>query len=301
MSPAAAVAILGAGEIGSGWAALFASYGAEVRILDPDPRAVSRAQEALECARALRGGAQSGRIVRAPSVADAVDGAVWVQESVPEQLALKRTVLAQLESALPPDAIVASSTSTLGATALGEGRSFASRLVVAHPLFPVYAVPVVELCGGRETSKATIVRAAETLRLAGREPIIVQRELPGLVANRLTAALLREALDLVAQGAIGIHDLDCLVARGIATGWVTRGPLGTELAGSGASTLDEFLRDAEAPLAALLASLADWRAMPPWAREAIRQATPGATAMIEECEWAATIARVVKAAEPETG
>src|SRR5665647_932208 len=134
--------------------------------------------------RTLRKGAESGRILRSANAADAVRGAVWVQESVPEGLVLKRTVLASLEGVLSKDAIVASSTSTLGATVLGEGRSFASRLLVAHPLYPVYAVPVVELCGGRETTQATMARAAETLRLAGREPIIVHRELPGLVANR---------------------------------------------------------------------------------------------------------------------
>ncbi|MEP7066482.1 MAG: 3-hydroxyacyl-CoA dehydrogenase NAD-binding domain-containing protein [Gemmatimonadota bacterium] len=298
MSPAAPVAILGAGEIGSGWAALFASYGAEVRIVDPDPRALQRAHAALACARALRGGAESGHIRRAINVTDAVRGAIWVQESVPEGLVLKRTVLAQLEGVLAPGAIVASSTSTLGATVLGEGLTFASRLVIAHPLYPVYAVPVVELCGGRETLPATIIRAAETLRLAGREPIVVQRELPGLVANRLTAALLREALDLVAQGAISVRDLDHLVSRGIATGWATRGPLHTELAGSGATTLDEFVRRAEGALAALLASLADWRAMSPAGREALRRATQGSRETMSECEWASTIARVLKAAKP---
>jgi carnitine 3-dehydrogenase len=298
MSKSPPVAIIGAGEIGSGWAALFASYGAEVRIVDPDPRALDRSRDALACARTLRTGAENGRILRAANVADAVRGVVWVQESVPEGLALKRSVLVSLEGVLPPKAIVASSTSTLGASVLGEGHSFASRFVLAHPLYPVYAVPVVELCGGRSTSQATMTRAAETLRLAGREPIVVHREVPGLVANRLTAALLREALDLVAQGAIGVRDLDHLVSRGIATGWATRGPLSTELAGSGASTLDEFLKDAEGPMAALLASLADWRTMPPWGREALRRATQGATPMPGECEWAAALARVVKAAEP---
>ena len=298
MSPAASFAVLGAGEIGSGWAALFASYGAEVRIVDPNPRALDRAHDALACARTLRGGAVSGRIVRSTTVADAVRGAVWVQESVPEGLELKRSVLAQLEGALSRDAIVASSTSTLGATVLSEGRSFANRMLVAHPLVPVYAVPVVELCGGRETSPATMTRAAETLRLAGREPIIVAREFPGLVANRLTAALLREALDLVAQRAISVRDLDRLVSRGIATGWATRGPLSTELAASGESLLDEFLKHAEGPLAALLESLADWRTMPQWEREALRRATQATTTVPAECEWAATIARVLKAAEP---
>ena len=170
-------------------------------------------------------------------------------------------------------------------------------MLVAHPLVPVYAVPVVELCGGRETSAATMTRAAETLRLAGREPIVVEREFPGLVANRLTAALLREALDLVAQRAISVRDLDRLVSRGIATGWATRGPLSTELAASGESLLDEFLKHAEGPLASLLESLADWRRMPQWEREALRRATQDATAVPGECEWASAIARVLKAAE----
>ena len=136
MSPAAPFAILGAGEIGSGWAALFASYGAEVRIVDPNPRALDRAHDALACARTLRRSAVSGRIVRSTTIADAVRGAVWVQESVPEGLELKRTVLAQLEGVLAQDAIVASSTSTLGATVLSEGRSFASRIVGGAPAGP---------------------------------------------------------------------------------------------------------------------------------------------------------------------
>jgi carnitine 3-dehydrogenase len=301
VSPAAPVAIIGAGEIGSGWAALFASYGAEVRLVDPDVRALDRARDALSCARTLRVGAESGRILRSANAADAVRGAVWVQESVPEGLVLKRTVLASIESTLAPDAIVASSTSTLGATALGEGRSFAGRLLVAHPLHPVYAVPVVELCGGRETTQLTIARAAETLRLAGREPIVIEREVPGLVANRLTAALLREALDLVAQGVIGARELDHLVARGIATGWATRGPLETELAGSGSATLDEFVGRAEGPMSALLASLADWRTMAPWGRESLRRAGQGVREGMEDCEWAAAIARVVRAGERGTG
>jgi len=300
VSPAAPVAIIGAGEIGSGWAALFASYGAEVRLVDPDPRALDRARDALACARTLREGAQSGRILRSASAADAVRGAVWVQESVPERLVLKRTVLASIESALPPDAIVASSTSALGATALGEGRSFAGRLLVAHPLHPVYAVPVVELCGGRDTTPLTIARAAETLRLAGREPIVIEREVPGLVANRLTAALLREALDLVAQGAISARDLDRLVARGIATGWATRGPLATEIAGSGVPTLDDFVAKSEHTMEALLATLADWRTMAPWARESLRRAGQGVREPMGDCEWAAAIARVVQSGERES-
>lgn len=163
-----------------------------------------------------------------------------MQESVPDGLVLKRTVLASLEGALAPHAIVASSTSTLGATALGEGRSF---------------------------------------------------------ANRLTAALLREALDLVVQGVIGMRDLDHLVARGIATGWATRGPLATEIAGSGVGTLDAFVVKSEGPLSALLASLADWRTLAPWRRDSLRRASRGAGDALGECEWAAAIARVVRAAE----
>lgn len=257
------VVVLGAGEIGSGWAALFAAYGAEVRVVDPSPRALAHARESLEIARSLlarwstsgalpvapglsaergeeRGGERavsaravpevSGEITSA-SLADAVSDAEWIQESLPERIDLKREALAGLEGHLADGAIVASSTSTLTASVIAEGFSFAPRLMVAHPLNPVYAVPIVELSAGRLTESAALKRAVDALRALGREPVIVRGEPPGLVANRLTAALLREALELVANGVVDPSSIDRIVAHGIATGWAAVGPFATEKIG----------------------------------------------------------------------
>ena len=252
------VVVLGAGEIGSGWAALFAAYGAEVRVVDPAPTALDRAHESLLIARSLLARraprrapphhpladvypAQSkhaptenvlatrpGRITAAP-LDEAVEGAGWIQESLPERIDLKRAALKGLERLSTHEAIIASSTATLTASIIAEGFSFAHRLLVVHPLHPVYAVPIVEISAGRHTDSETVDRAAEVLRALGREPVIIRGEPPGLVANRLTAALLREALDLVANGVISPASVDRIVARGIATGWAATGPFATEM------------------------------------------------------------------------
>jgi 3-hydroxyacyl-CoA dehydrogenase len=292
------VAILGAGEIGSGWAALFAAHGARVRIVDPDPAAAARAQTAVEIARAFVPYDDTGTIEMTPSARDAADGAEWVQESLPEQLELKRAALAELDGHVAPEAIIASSTSSLTATALAEGRVHASRVLVAHPLHPVYVVPVVELCAGRATDPAVVRAAADTLRALGREPVIVRREVPGLVANRLTAALLREAFDLVAHGVVDPTSLDRIVARGIATGWAVAGPLAAEAIGAGGKGLETYIERFEAPLTALWRSIASWTALDASLRSALfRAARRGAVTRgaPEERVWADAIARIVRA------
>jgi carnitine 3-dehydrogenase len=301
------VALVGAGEIGSGWAALFAAYGAEVRLFDPDPAAERRARAALtDAVRAGVGSPHLGSIEQYVDLDDAVADAEWVQESLPERVELKRAMLRAVERALAPDAIVASSTSTITAAELGEGAACAPRLLVAHPLHPVYAVPVVELCAGSATAPRTMARARAVMRAVGREPVTVRAELPGLVANRLTAALLREAIDLVARGAVSAAELDTVVRRGIALGWAAAGALGTEAIGAGPGGLDAFAERMAGPLARLWSSLAAWTSLD----DAGRRALAAAARELEgdprrdkvahafgEPAWAQTLARIARAAE----
>lgn len=244
------VALLGAGEIGRGWAALFAAFGAEVRIVDPDSRTLEHAHRSLAIARELGiGAAEPGRIVPA-GAADAVRDAEWVQESLPEDLDAKRAALAGLAGALPPGAIVASSTSTLTASAIAAGLPFAGRVLVVHPLHPVYAVPIVELAAGRETEPRVVAHAAAVMRALEREPIVIHGEPPGLVANRLCTAMLREAEGLVARGAVSRTEVDRIVAHGTGTGWLIAGPFRTEAIGRGAGGMSE--RDWARAIAAVL-------------------------------------------------
>lgn len=300
MSRVGVVAIVGAGQIGAGWAALFAAHGARVRIADPDPAALERALAELDVARAVlraahatRAGAEDqapGTIERASSPAEAAEGAEWIQESLPERLSLKREVLATLAGRVRDDAVVASSTSSLAASAIGAGLPFERRLLVAHPLHPVYAVPVVELSAGRGTSADALRRADEVLRYLRREPVLLRRETPGLVANRLTAALLREAVALVAEGVVDARDLDRIVARGVATGWTVSGVFATESAGAGGDAGAWMARFGGA-LEALLGALASWSTLDDAHRAALARALGECRASLDARAWAESVAR----------
>lgn len=290
------VAIVGCGTIGAGWAALFAAHGARVRVADPDPAAIARARAALTIARKLGVGSerdQAGTIEAASSAARCADGADWIQESLPERLDRKRAMFTELEGHVAPMAIVASSTSTFTGTALSNGRSFADRLVLAHPLQPVYVVPVVELCPARDTTPDVLERAERLLRAVGREPILVRSELPGLVGHRLTAALLREAIDLVARGVITARDLDRVVSGGIATGWAAAGPFATEAIGSAGAGRGSNAAAAhlEAVLAPLWNSLASWSDLDPARAEALRAAMESTQSDVTERDWAEQVQR----------
>ena len=298
--------VVGAGEIGAGWAALFAAHGIDVTVVDPDPEAASRTDAALREAQTLGvGGGAAGAVTAARDVEAALAEADWIQEATPEALALKQSLFARVESLADADAIIASSTSSLTRVQLSEGMRQRARLVIVHPLHPVYAVPIVEVNADPELPPAVIDRVLSELRAVGREPVLVSGDAPGLVANRLTAAILREALDLIANGAIQAVDLDRLVARGIALGWAVRGPLATEIIGAG---LDgpERLPDALATtLAPLWRTLASWGALDPGARAAVERELRGSLGGIQkahaagESTWAKTLSRVARAAEAD--
>lgn len=258
MSTIGSVALLGAGEIGSGWAALFSAHAATVRIYDPDPEARRRVELALAAARGIGLHADASVIQFVAEPNDAVRGAEWVQESVPEQLALKLDVLGRLATALDAKAIVASSTSACTAAELSATLPFADRFVIAHPLQPVYVVPIIELGGGPRTDRGALHRAAVVLRALGHEPVTVRGDPRGLVSNRLTVALLREAVELVASGVVSARELDQIVAHGIATGWMTAGVFGTEQAAGDASSGDDTAERTRAQLGPVLPTLARW-------------------------------------------
>ena len=298
--------VIGAGEIGAGWAALFAAHGADVTLIDPDPGALARAQAALRDAQALGvGRGRPGTFTAMRDHEPAIPQADWIQEATPETLELKRALFARVESLASTEAIIASSTSSLTRAQLSEGMREPARLLIVHPLHPVYAVPVVEVNADETVPRGTIERVLAGLRALGREPVLVRGALPGLVANRLTAALLREALDLIARGAISAADLDRVVARGIGMGWAARGPLATELIGARLDTPRRLLGALDATLAPLWPSLAAWGSLDPDARAAVERDLRDSLAGMQkahaagESTWAKTLSRVARAAEAD--
>ena len=295
--------VVGAGEIGAGWAALFASHGVDVVVVDPDAEALIRARDALRSAQALGvGRGAPGTVTTSRALETAVPGAEWIQEGTPEVLDLKQAVLAGIERLASPEAVIASSTSSLTRADLSRAMRDPARLLIVHPLQPVYAVPVVEVSTADELPHATVERVLETLRAFGRTPVLVKGDLPGLVANRLTAALLREALDLVARGAVTAADLDRVVAGGIALGWTARGPLATEVIGARLDAPDHLPDALAATLAPLWRSLASWHVLDAGARDALARDLRDSLGPMQkahvagESTWAKTLSRVARAA-----
>jgi carnitine 3-dehydrogenase len=224
------VAVIGAGTIGASWATLFLAHGLEVAVYDPAADIERRVRDFV--ARAWPTMARLGlaeladpdrlRFHRDPAAA--AQGASFVQENGPENLAAKQALFARMEQGLAPDAIVASSTSGLLPSDLQEGRTGPERYLVGHPFNPPHLMPLVELVGGRATAPAVLDRAAAFYRSVGKRPIIIRREMRGHVANRMQAALYREAIHLALEGVASIEDIDAAIAYGPGLRWAMMGP-----------------------------------------------------------------------------
>lgn len=229
--PVASVATLGAGLIGRSWSALFLAAGHHVIACDPDPAAPQRIQDTVEAAWPVltelgiaRTAAPVGELRFTTDPREAVDGAGFVQESIPERVALKHELYAQIEPVLPPDAIVASSASGLTLSELQVGWVDPSRLVLGHPFNPPHLIPLVEVMGNERTAPGVVDAARAFYESAGKVTIEVRKEVPGHVANRLQAALWREAIHLVNEGVASVRDVDVAISSGPGLRWAVMGP-----------------------------------------------------------------------------
>jgi L-gulonate 3-dehydrogenase len=229
------VAVIGAGLVGVGWAIVFAKAGLEVRIYDADRGATERA---LALIPAQLKELQSFGLVDDPvsiaahlkpayRLADAIDGAGYAQESVLEQVDLKRRLMQELEEIAGPDLVIGSSSSGIPASAFTQGLKIAARVLIVHPVNPPYLVPVVELVPSPETSTATVDFVDALMRGLHRSVVHLRKEIPGFVLNRLQAALLREAWALVEDGVASCEDIDKTVRDGLGWRWSFMGPFET--------------------------------------------------------------------------
>ncbi len=241
------VAVLGVGTIGASWAAGFLARGLSVAASDPAPGAEAFLREYVDSAwptleaLGLAPGADRGRLSFDADPLAAVAGAGFVQESGPERIEVKVALFEQVSRVLAPDAIIASSSSTLLPTAMAARCAHPERLLLGHPFNPPHLIPLVEVCGGERTSPAAVDRAMAFYRAIGKHPIRLGREMPGHVANRLQAALLREAAYLVEQGVVDVADVDAAVAMGPGLRWALMGPVMTFHLGGGAGGLGALL------------------------------------------------------------
>ncbi|MBM4186586.1 MAG: 3-hydroxyacyl-CoA dehydrogenase [Gemmatimonadetes bacterium] len=231
------VAVVGAGVIGRSWIAVFARAGCRVRVFDRD--AGQRDKALAWFKRYLKALRRQGSLKKkaaqrdweavgaAETLAEAVDGAGWVQESLPEDRDIKNAAYHEIDALLGPKGIVASSTSAMDMTDLAHGVPGARRFIVAHPVNPPHLIPVVEVLAGQATDPTTTKRGIAFLREIGQAPVVMKRFVPGFLLNRMQAALVREAVDLVASGVADVDAVDTCIRDGLGLRWAFMGPFAT--------------------------------------------------------------------------
>ena len=225
------VSVIGAGTIGASWAAYFLARGFEVAAYDPAPngedaarRFIDDAWPTLETLGAVRPGADRGRFSFFKDPAAAAKGAGFVQESGPEREDVKIELFAAIDRAAPPDAVIASSSSGLLISRVTAKFRHPERCVIGHPFNPPHLIPLVEVVGGEKTSPDALGKAMAFYRDIGKHPIHIRKEVRGHAANRLQAALWREAIHLVTEGVVSVADADAAIAYGPGLRWALMGP-----------------------------------------------------------------------------
>lgn len=239
--------ILGAGVIGRGWAARFLLHGWDVVIYDADAEAPARVIDTVN--RARRSLEQmydavlpaEGQLSFAESGGEAVQDADWIQESVPESLALKHELYRTIQHVVPPGTPVASSTSGFKPTDLARDLGCAGQMLVCHPFNPVYLLPVVEVVAGERTQAQIVDKARELLVAAGMKPVTVRREIDAHIADRLLEALWREALWLVADDVATTQEIDDVMRYGFGLRWAQMGLFETYRIAGGEAGMRHFL------------------------------------------------------------
>ena len=241
------VAVIGAGTIGASWAALFLAHGLEVRVADPADDVEETVGAMLDevapilDALGLPTDDLAARLVFVDGVEAAVDGADLVQENGPEDVEFKRSLWVDVERWAPESALLLSSTSGIKATAQAKRMADPGRLLVGHPFNPPHLVPLVEVVPGEQTTQEAIDEAVAFYEALGKVPLVLRKEVPGFVANRLQSALFQECVHLVAEGVVGMDDLDSVVTESIGLRWAAAGPFLTFHLGGGSGGLEHFV------------------------------------------------------------
>jgi carnitine 3-dehydrogenase len=240
------IAIIGAGTIGASWSALCLARGLDVTAYDPAPgrehwlrQFIDRAWPTLETL-GLAEGASRDRLRFEADLGRACVGVQFLQENAPENEAMKIDLLSQVEQVLAADVTIASSSSALLISRLQKGAKHPERIVLGHPFNPPHIVPLVEVVGGSLTSPATIQKAFDFYMGLGKTPVVLTKEINGHIANRIQAAVFREAVHLLAEGVATLGDIDAAVSNGPGLRWALIGPFLTYHLAGGQGGMEAF-------------------------------------------------------------
>lgn len=250
----AKVALVGTGVIGASWATLFLAKGLDVVATDPAPNAeetlraiVARQWDAME-SMGLATGASQDRLAFTQSLDEAVRDADFIQESGPERLDIKRDLYARIDAAAQPEVVIATSSSGILISEVQTACARPERVLVGHPFNPPHLIPLVEVVGGKETADEPIATAMAFYASVGKKPIHLKKEVKGHVANRLQAALWREAFSLVHEGVASVEDIDTAIAHGPGLRWALLGPFMNLHLSGGAGGLQHVLEHLGPPI-----------------------------------------------------
>jgi len=225
------IAIIGAGTIGSSWAALFLAHGYHVVVSDPAPDVEANTRTLIDSAwQTLR---ELGKVKNESFLhnlrfeADlhkALENVDFVQENAPEREDFKISLFAKMDALLPEHVIISSSSSGLLVSRMQSQCRYPQRCVLGHPFNPPHVIPLVEVVGGEQTSEDTIERTLDFYRAVGKHPIRLNKEIAGHIANRLQAAVWREVMHLVNENVASVQDIDAAMSKGPGLRWAIFGP-----------------------------------------------------------------------------
>lgn len=272
------VAVIGAGTIGRSWATLFATKGCKVNLQDMKDKRLKEALqtimsdlEVLRHSRLVNDDLEFilDRISPTTDLSLAVKDVEHVQESVSESYKIKKEVFAQMDSICPENVILASSSSGLLMSEIQRATKNPQRCLIAHPFNPPHLMPLVELVPGKKTSEEALEKAYRFYVAMGKTPLRVRKEVPGHIANRLCAALWREAIDLVHKDVASVEDVDLAVCKGPGLRWALMGPHLIYHLGGGSGGVKEFIEHIGPAFEAVWSSMSSWSSIPPSATKKV--------------------------------
>jgi carnitine 3-dehydrogenase len=244
------VTCIGGGPIGAGWAAYFLAQGYQVTSYLHAPQEEPSLRALIENAwisltdLGLADGASLDKLRCTSDLADAVAQADFIQESAPENMALKRGLYTQLGELVADHVVIASSTSGLSMTDIQSQCATPHRAVVGHPFNPPYLLPLVEIVKGEQTDPAAVQWLVAFYKSCGKAPLVLRKEIPGFIATRLQEAIWREALHMVDNDEATVEEIDFAITNGPGPRWAIMGPCLTFHNGGGeggmAYNLDQF-------------------------------------------------------------
>jgi 3-hydroxyacyl-CoA dehydrogenase len=266
------VGIVGTGLIGAGWAAFYASKGFAVTLCDIEASAVETGHERtlsylafLRDHRLLDANSHdraTSHLTVTEDLSNAVAGAHLIVESVTERYDVKKDIFRQVDRSSAPEAILTSSSSGLLISELQSVLEHPGRSLIAHPFNPPHLIPLVELVPGKQTDSKTLADTKAFFESLGKVPVVLNQEIPGHLANRLQAAVWREAIDLVLKDVASVADVDKALSAGPGIRWALLGPHMIFHLGGGPGGMQYFIDHLGASFESLWKDMASWSTLP---------------------------------------